>query len=419
MRLAASLLLLAAAAFCQTPKEIRALAKQGPSAIPQLSSYLKSADIEVRWEAVKGIVDIGGAASIGPLILATRDGDADIQIRATDGLVNFYVPGYFQTGSGAIASIRRASAAIKAQFVDRNDQVIDPYVTVRADVLDALTAVVRNGSSLDSRANAARAAGILRDRPALTALIDALKSKDTVLLYESIVAIQKINDRSAGPRLEFLLHDLNEKVQLAAIETVGMLGDQGALPDLRRVLRDSGKTRLRRAALESIAKLPDPANRALYTQYLADKDDGLREAAAEGFARLHTPADLPMLQKAYDEEPKHGPQLSLAFALVMDGKTEINESSPLRFMISNLNLTAYRASAQPLLIETAQNPAVRRSLYAPMEQGSRDEKTGLAQVLAKTGDKEAESHLEKISRDADPQVAQEGLRALRNLRARL
>ena len=413
------LAIFAAAACAQTPKEIRALAKQGPNALPQLASYLKSSDVNVRWQAVKGIVDVGTANSINPLILATHDSDADIQVRATDGLVNFYLPGYFQTGSGAIASIRRASSMIKAQFVDRNDQVIEPYVTVRPEVIQALATLVNSGSAIDSRANAARAVGILRGRDALPALYDALKSKDTVLLYESIVAIQKIHDPASGPRVEFLLHDLNEKVQVAAIETVGIFLDNGALAGLRRALKDSSKARVKRAALTSIAMLADASSRDLYTQYLADKDEGLRSAAAEGFGRLRTPADVPMLQKAYEGETRHGPQLSLAFALVMDGQTELSETSPLRFLISNLNSVGYRGSALPLLIEAARSPALRAMLYQPMEQGTRDEKIGLAQVLARTGDKEAEPHIERISRDTDPQVAEEGLRALRNLRARL
>jgi hypothetical protein len=54
-----------------------------------------------------------------------------------------------------------------------------------------------------------------------------------------------------------------------------------------------------------------------------------------------------------------------------------------------------------------------------MEQGTKDEKMALAQIIAQTGDKDAEPHLEKVSRDLDKQVAEEGLRALRNLRARM
>jgi len=54
-----------------------------------------------------------------------------------------------------------------------------------------------------------------------------------------------------------------------------------------------------------------------------------------------------------------------------------------------------------------------------MEQGSRDEKIYLARVLAASGDQSSVPYLDKISRDSDQQVAQEGLRALRSLKARL
>jgi hypothetical protein len=51
-------------------------------------------------------------------------------------------------------------------------------------------------------------------------------------------------------------------------------------------------------------------------------------------------------------------------------------------------------------------------------QGTRDEKINLARVMARSGDKSDAPQLEKLSHDADPEVAQEGLRALRNLQAR-
>src|SRR5215472_7638016 len=82
------------------PKEVRELAKGGSNAIPQLQALLKSPDLEIRVEAVKSIVEIGTQRSLDPLIEATSDSDAEIQIRATDGLVNFYMPGYVKTGLG-------------------------------------------------------------------------------------------------------------------------------------------------------------------------------------------------------------------------------------------------------------------------------------------------------------------------------
>src|SRR5947209_18552142 len=74
------------------------LGKKNSQAIPPLAHYLDDPDRNIRVEAVKAIVKIGTEASLDPLIKATRDKDAEIQIRATDGLVNFYLPGYVAKG---------------------------------------------------------------------------------------------------------------------------------------------------------------------------------------------------------------------------------------------------------------------------------------------------------------------------------
>src|SRR5436305_4450628 len=73
---------------------IRDLSKRDSSAIRSLAPYLSDANREIRLEAVKAIVKIGGEASLDPLVTATHDKDPEIQIKATDGLVNFYLPGY-------------------------------------------------------------------------------------------------------------------------------------------------------------------------------------------------------------------------------------------------------------------------------------------------------------------------------------
>ena len=86
----------------------------------------------------------------------------------------------------------------------------------------------------------------------------------------------------------------------------------------------------------------------------------MRAAAAEGYARLRDPADLPMIEKAWKDEGKIAPRLSLAFALVMLGKTELSEFSPLQFLIDNLNSAAYNGVAFPFLVELARDSAVRR-----------------------------------------------------------
>jgi HEAT repeat protein len=395
----------------------RDLAKQGKDALPKLQAMLSDPVVDVRVEAVKSIVEIDTAASLDPLILATRDNDPEVQIVATDGLVNFYLPGYVRHGLSA--SVHRVGNVFKAKFTDTNDQVIDPYIRVRPEVVAALGKLARGGVSMESRANAARAIGILRGQAAIPDLVEALRSKDDQVIYESLNAIQKIRDPGAAPRISFLLHDLNEKVQIAAIETTGLLRNRDALPQLRGVLSDTRSTKVRRAALTAIAMLPDDGSRPLYQKYLSAKDDGMRAAAAEGFGRLKNKADLPMLEKAYGDEQKRTAQLSCAFALVMLGKTEVAEMSPLQFLIDTLNSSSWRGVARAFLVELSREPVVRNSLQQALRRATKDEKIELAQILAVSGDKDTVPFLEDLSHDPDTDVAQAALNASRTLKSRL
>jgi HEAT repeat protein len=403
----------------QRVKAVRELGKGGSGEISKIEPFLSDPDLDVRLEAVKAIVDIGTQASLDPLIKATSDNDAEVQIRATDGLVNFYVTGYVKTG--LTAPLRRMGTSIKSRFTETNDQVIDPYIQVRPEVIQALGRLARGGASMESRANAARAAGIVRGRQALPDLEQALHSKDTQVIYECLVAIQKIRDPSAGPSIVFLLRDLDERVQIAAIETAGLLMYHDGINDLRDVLDRSKNMKVKRAALTAMAQMPDEQVHGVYSSYLNNKDEGLREAAAEGFARLKNPGDRTAVENAFSNERKTGPRLSLAFALVSMGKREMGEFDPLRYLVDNLNSAGYRGVARPYLTELARDPEVRKALYPVLRDpmATRDEKSGLAQVLAQSGDRDSIPVLEALSKDSDQEVAQEGLRGLKNLRARL
>lgn len=400
----------------QRSRTIRDLAKQGSESIPKITPYLSDADLPVRIEAVKALVDIGTQYSLQPLIQATRDNDAEMQIRATDGLVNFYLPGYVKTGLSG--SIHRAGNVIKGKFTDTNDQIIDAYIQVPPDVIHALGKLARGGSSMESRANAARAIGVLRGRAALPDLVAALHSKDSDVMYESLIAIEKIRDPSVGPDITFLLRDPDDRVQTTALEATGLLRNMAAAPDVRDVLEHARSVRVRRQALATLAMLPEEANRPYLARFFNSKDDNLRAAAAEGYGRLKSPADVPMLEKAFNAESKMNPRLALAFALVDDGKIDMTEFGPLRYLVNTLNSKGYQGVAAAYLIELARTPQVLQALYPAIEHGTKDEKIQLAQVLARSGTRESIPHVQRIANDPDTDVAQAGLRSLRTLKAR-
>jgi HEAT repeat protein len=293
-------------------------------------------------------------------------------------------------------TLQRAGNSIRAKFTDTNDQIIDAYVEVPLPVIQILGRLSRGGASIESRANAARALGILRGQAAIPDLLEALNSKDGRLMYESLVALQKIRDPAAGPGLAFLLRDLDEKVQVAALQATGILRNQGAASDVREVIDRARTPRIRREALTTLGMLADPADRGIFLRYLNDKDDGLRAAGAEGLARLKNSADRPALEKAFEAERNAGTRLSMAFAVVSMGNHQMSEFSPLQYLVNTLNSKAYRGVAIAFLTEVTRDTEVRQAIYPILTHATRDEKTGMSMVQARSGDRDREPYLKTL-----------------------
>lgn len=423
------IVLAAAYGFSQTPSDtsapepkqriraIRDFAKQGSDSIPRIAPYVSDPDVGVRIEAVKALIDIGGPKTVDPLLIAAKDNDSEIQIRASEGLTNVYLPGYVK--GGITGSLQRAGDAIRAKFGGTNDQIIDAFVTVRPEVISALGRLVRGGSSWESRATAARAVGVLRGRAALDDLVEAVHSKEDQLMYEALIAIQKIRDPSAGPRIAFRLRDLDDRIQIATLETTGILRNVDAAPVVSDVFDHARNPKIKRVAAETLAMLARPADRAFFVVWLNDRDDLIRTAGAEGLGRLKQPGDREPLEKALSSEHSMNARLAEAFALSSLGNLDTSELAPFRYLISTLNSKANKNIASAYLIELARDPNVRRAIYSVLPTTVREEKIGLSTVLAVSGDKDSVPALETLSMDPDPEVAQEGIRSLRTLRARL
>src|SRR4051812_40820767 len=161
--------------YAQSTKErieqIRKLGKTDSQAIPELAKYLSDQNSDVRAEAVRAIVKIGTEHSLDPLVKAAEDSNAEVAILATDGIVNFYLPGYVANGMFS-HSLSRGMKEMKSLFSVRNRQEIGPEITVRPNVQQALANEVAHASSVDARTNAARAAGILHAQVTVSALVE-------------------------------------------------------------------------------------------------------------------------------------------------------------------------------------------------------------------------------------------------------
>ena len=397
----------------------REFAKQGSEGMPWLERLVLDPDLAVRIEAVKSLGEVGTPKSLDPLLRACGDTDPEMQVRATDGLVNFYLPGYLKNGFSG--RLKRMGTGIQGKFTDVNDDVVPAYVQPRRDVVLALGRLVKLGATTEVRANAARAVGVLRGQAALPDLYEGLRSKNDQILYESLVAIKKIGDPEAAPKAAFLVRDLDERVQTTAAETMGVLGYKPAVKDLEEVMQRDRSVKVKRASLTGLALLAGPSSRSLFTQYLTDKDEGLRAASAEGLGRLRMPSDLERIEKGFNDERKNAARLSFAFALVLHGRHTLGTgySTPMHLLVNALSSASLGSAAQTFLVELTREPAVRAEINRTLPNWAKQEKMGLAGVLGVSGDRESVTALEALVKDQDTDVSLEATRALRVLRTRL
>ncbi|MCA2965135.1 MAG: HEAT repeat domain-containing protein [Acidobacteriaceae bacterium] len=421
MRFAILVLLCSALLPAQTstPKErqkyVKSLSREGQAGIAKLLPYAQDPDVEVRREVVRTTVAIGGAASLAPLTAALADTDEEVVVRAADGLVNFYLPGYWEQGWGG--SLKRAGNKLVSRWTDKNDQVVPAHVEARPEVVAALGKVVSGSGPLPARANAARAVGVLRGRGAIDDLIAGLASKDSNLLYESLVALEKIRDPRVAPRIHYLLRDLDEKVQLAALETVGILKNPESVGPLREAYERARNDKVRRGALSALSQIPAEASRPLFTAQLDSSDEWLRAGAAEGIARLGQAGDRAPLRNRFESETKMRARLGQAFGAALLGDAVMGEFDPLRYLVNTLNQKAWKGIAEAYLIELVRNEPIRMALAQVVPAAAKPEKLSLAMIFGRSGAPAAAPVLDALAKDSDTDVAREALQALRTLRA--
>ncbi len=398
-------------------KQIRQLGNQDSQAIATLAQFLTDPDRDVRVETVRAIVKIGTDRSLEPLSRATADSDSEVDIRATDGLVNFYLPGY--VAKGALSGpLTRGVRQVKGYFAARNEQVIAPDITIRPEVAQALAAEIAHASSAEARTNAARAAGILRDEPAVPSLEAALRSKETDLILESLYALQKIADPQAGPGVTFLTRDLDNRVQMAALETVGVLRSLSSAPDVRAAFRDPRNEKIRRSALQALALLAIPGDRATFQQYAGDSDPALRAAAIEGLGRIREPEDFQILQTAYDEKDADWRvHLAAAFGMVNEGKVDTDEFSPLTFLVQKLDTKGQEDVAKAYLVELCRRDPVRQGVAKLLPEATADQKIAICDALGASRGEDAIPALTALQKDLNSGVALAASRAIRMIQS--
>jgi HEAT repeat protein len=232
------------------------LQEGGKAAVPVLLALLEENDgphwenEEVRWKVAGLLGELGkdAADAVPPLIQMLNDEDLHVRTVAATSL-------------GALASESR-------------------------EAIPNLTALLPAGGR--AGAAAARALGRFGPaaRPALPALLEAMKDKEAEVRWTSAMAVGKIGPeaREAVPALVALFRDEDPLVREHAAESLGDIGPDAhaAVPALTEILNDP-VARVRRDAVRSLGQIGSAARPATekVKSLLKDKDEKVRAAAAK------------------------------------------------------------------------------------------------------------------------------------------
>lgn len=355
-------------------------------------------EVELSLERMEDIQALPG------FIAFASDVQNDIRSRAVASLVNIHLP----RSTGVAAVLTRFGELITV-VPDRDlEIVVEPDVRVDPAVVATLQARIGD-SERRIRRTAIRGLGILRSKAAVPDLTQLVREdRDDGLRFEGVRALWKINDTSIAPELVALLNVNNDTVRNELIETLGSMRYRGAVPELTRIVEQSGRiNRARILALAALADIADPSSTPLFETLKMDENELLRVYANEGIARTADSSQKSPISAARLVEKSPRVRTAQAFALFRIGEHEYLDE-----LIRGLERKSTRDLAREYLLETRAED--REALFAPRSVSS-TARAELADVLGLMGDPHALTRLQELTHDSDADVARAAERAARRI----
>ena len=257
-----------------------------------LALALESPDEAVRLRATRELAGAGEGGRAGPLAGALGDPSWRVRRAAADGLARGIDDSALDALLAALRERHRDPAVLNAALA--------ALVQARQDVVPPLVRLLATSTSdADVRTYTALALGLLEDRRAVPALVDALSDPDDNVRFHAIEALGRIRSRAAALPVAAVAETRDFAVAFAALDTLALIGEPSVAPRLLPLLDDE---LLQSAAAEALGRLGgedavaplaalldrDGAPVAAVAGALAALSDRLDGAAGRGDGRVAT-----------------------------------------------------------------------------------------------------------------------------------
>jgi HEAT repeat protein len=247
------------------------------SAIPFLTAHLQDNDDQLRARTVEALGRVGGeklGEKVNPLL---NDPAEEVRCKAALALWRL-------DDREAVPELIAALNGAGGEFLYSLSYALMRLAT--PECFETFQALLEQ-SDPEVRANAARGLGNLKEPRALPILQRSLRDPDRRVIVEAVRALEKVGDKTAADALlELLSTSRDENLLSETIKVLGNLGDKRASERLSRFLTSDSEI-LRGEALVALAKLKREGALEDLKELLKDESWYVRAKVAEGLAQLH------------------------------------------------------------------------------------------------------------------------------------
>ncbi len=379
-------------------------------AVQPLLAAASDRDVSVREEVVKSLGILKDQEALTMLLTTIKDPAESVREESIIALVNLYADR--DTGWVVTRTAKKAYKTINpfSDQVGDDATIIEAYVQVAPMAIDSIADRLLD-SSPAVRLDAAKALGVLRARPAVPKMIDAMKTGDANLRIALLRSLYKIRDASVDEQILPYLNDSDKNVRDETIVTLGLFRSKKALPELKRIYDQNPDTKLRLKALQALALIGDGSTLDLFKRNLRDPDKAYRQAAAEGVGRVGDASQVEDVSRAFLNEKDLGAQLAQSFALYRLGRKEFLDK-----LLVGLTERMYYQQPTAYLVEMG--ATVVPDLTRNLNHENAVVRERLCGVLGLIGDSSTIEQLRPLLQDSNSSVASEAALAIRRLGAR-
>jgi HEAT repeat protein len=244
----------------------------------------------------------------------------------------------------------------------------------------------------------------------LQALADELDHYDPIIRAATARVLGRLRQRQAGDRLLAALDDSNQTVRQFAVDSLGLVREDRALPRLRDLIAKAGSRNVDGLAL-ALARIAAPDDLAYFKTHLSDRSAGARRAALEGIGRIGDRTSLEAIEQLATTDRAPAVRLAANFARHRLGRTHTQD---IAMMLAD---PAQAGQARDYLFEIGREavPGVHQALKTSVESRHRAD---LVQVIGYLGGAEDLAGIQTLLSDPDERVQRAANAAVMRLRRR-